>query len=494
MKNKLHFGDNLDILRKMDNECVDLICTDPPFNSGRNYNIFLPDSAYGIWTWDKAAEDARVDIEIKAASSNTYKALNECLRGYDIVLRNSDSAMGAYLAFMGSRLVEMHRILSKTGSMYLHCDPTVSHYLKCMMDAIFGVENFRNEIVWHYRRSAPASKQFHKMHDIILFYTKTNNYEFSKSSPVYENKIFIEDAVIEFMDEKPTRLKDGKGNSIRRRTKRDDALMHDVWDDISLLSSTSIERLDYPTQKPRRLYERMIKASSNEGDLVLDPFCGGGTTLDAAQALKRHWIGIDMTILALDPIKHRLKDRYGLKPSKDYEIKGYPTNMQDVKKLASDKTKDNEFSNWVVTRLGLAPAKDVDNVGSDGTGHFTLWTPKAKEKSDVRILAEVKTGKPTTKQVRAFRKSIEDNKAAIGIFITLEPIPSDMREIAEDMGKYEYKGLTYPRLQFWQITDEYFENPETIYYDLQLPGMLRVRPTKKTDHHFPDFQLEFDMK
>ena len=489
MKNKLHFGDNLEILRKMDNECVDLICTDPPFNSGRNYNIFLTDSAYGIRTWDKAAEGARVDIEIKAASCKTYKALNECLRGYDIVLRNSDSAMGAYLAFMGQRLTEMHRILSKTGSMYLHCDPTASHYLKCMMDAIFGVENFRNEIVWHYRRPTGASKQFHKMHDIILFYTKTSDYAFTKSSPVYENEIFIEDAVIEFMDEKPTRLKDGKGNSIRRRTKRDDALMHDVWDDISLLSSTSIERLNYPTQKPRRLYERMIKASSNEGDLVLDPFCGGGTTLDAAQALKRHWIGIDMTILTLDPIKHRLKDRYGLKPSKDYEIKGYPTNMQDVKKLASDKQKYNEFSNWVVTRLGLTLAKDVDNGGD-----FTLWTPKAKEKLDVRILAEVKTGKPTPDQVRAFRKSIEDNKAAIGIFITLEPVPSDMREIAEDMGKYEYKGLTYPRLQFWQITDEYFENPETIYYDLQLPGMLRVRPTKKTDRHSPDFQLEFDMK
>ncbi len=489
MKNKLYFGDNLDILRKMNDESVDLICTDLPINTGHNDNIFQPNSANGVWTWDKTSKNARADIEKKAASCKTYKALNECLQRYDLVLRNSNSAMGAYLAFMGLRLAEMHRILSKTGSIYLHCDPNVSHYLKCMMDAIFGLENYRNEIVWCYRRSAPASNRFHRMHDIILFYTKTNDYVFTKSMPVYENEIFIEDAVVELMDEKPVRLKDGKGNSIKRRTKRDDALMRDVWDDISLLSSTSIERLDYPTQKPRRLYERMVNASSNEGDLVLDPFCGGGTTLDAAQALKRHWIGIDITILAFDPIKRRLEDRYGLKPSKDYKIEGYPTNMQDVKKLVSDKTKDNEFSHWAITRLGLKLAKDVDN-----DGHFVIWTPDAKDRSDVRVIAEVKASKPTSEQIRIFRKSIEDSKASMGILITLEPVTSDMRKIAEEMEKLEYKGLTYPRLQFWQITDAYFDDPETSNDFPQIPGLWRVRPSKKTERHLPDIQFDLNMK
>lgn len=505
MKNKLYFGDNLDILREMENECVDLICTDPPFNSRHDYNIFLGASFAGnkgfadIWTWDKAAEDARVDIEKRSISCKTYKALNECLRGYDMVLRNSVSGkkgtMRAYLAFMGPRLAEMHRILSTTGSIYLHSDPTASHYLKVLMDAIWNhsdrkkSDSFRNEIVWHYRRSAPASNQFHRMHDIILFYTKTNDYVFTKSMPVYENEKFIDDAVTEFMEEESVRLKDDKGNSIKRRKLRDDVLMSDVWDDINPTASNSIERLGYPTQKPRRLYEQMIKASSKEGDLVLDPFCGGGTTLDAAQALKRHWIGIDITILALDLIEHRLKDRYGLKSSKDYEIEGYPTNMQDVEKLSRDKQKYNEFSHWAITRLGLTQSKDV---GDDG--HPALWTLKDKKKSDLRILAEVKVDEPNTEQVHTFQKPIENNKADIGILITLETVPPGMRKIAEDMGKFEYKGLTYPRLQFWQITDKFFDDPESVYDELQLPGKLRFRPTKKTERHFATEQLKLDIK
>ncbi|RKU19927.1 hypothetical protein C6501_00925 [Candidatus Poribacteria bacterium] len=486
--NKLHFGDNLEILQKMDDESVDLICTDPPINTRRNYNIFFPDSANSIWTWDKAAEDTRVDIEIKAANSKTYKTLNECLRGYDIMLRNSDSAMRAYLAFMGPRLAEMHRILSKTGSIFLHCDPSASHYLKCMMDAIFGAENFKNEIVWGYKGPSHEKRWFPRRHDIILFYGKSKDSYFNP-----------DEARVPF-----TRRITGTGkNSLLKGSRTLDKvialeeaysdqgkLIEDYWTDIyGGENMLKLERLDYPNQKPRRLYERIIKASSNEGDLVLDPFCGGGTTLDAAQALKRYWIGIDITILALDPIEYRLKDRYGLKPSKDYKIQGYPKNMQDVKKLARDKTKHNEFSHWAVTRLGLTPSKDVDN-----NGHPRLWTLKDKKKSDLRILAEVKADKPTPEQIRALQKPMEDNKADIGVLITLESVTSDIHEIAEKMGKFEYKGLTYPRLQFWQITDAYFDDPETIYNDLQLPGMWRVRPTKKSGRHFSTEQMKLDFE
>lgn len=493
--NKLHFGDNLDILRNMDDEIVDLICTDPPFNAGRNYNIFRNKSSDSDnWTWDKTAEDTRAYIEIKATNCPTYSALNDCLRGFDQMLRNTDPAIRAFLTFMGPRLVEMHRILAKTGSIYLHSDPTASHYLKCMMDAIFGKENFRNEIVWHYRRAAPAGSQFHRMHDIILFYTKTDDYVFPETKPVYKNDIFVRDAFIEPIEEKPITLKNDKRNPIRRRKLGVNVSMRDVWDDINPLFSLSIERLDYPTQKPRLLYERMIKASSNEGDLVLDPFCGGGTTLDAAQALKRHWIGIDISILAFDPITYRLKDRYGLEPSKenelkDYEIEGYPASLHDVKKLADDKTKHDEFSYWVITRPGLTPAK---NDKKDNQA--TLWTLNDRKRSDVRIVAEVKAGKPTSKHVRALQKSIEDNDANIGILITLEPVTSEMREIADTMEKFEYRGLTFPRLQFWQITDKYFQDPETIYDDLQLPGKLRFKPTKKEDRFLPDFKFDLNLK
>ena len=490
MKNKLYFADNLYILRQMENESVDLICTDPPSNSGHRNNDFLITSlTHNIgftdsWTWDKAAEDTRADIDIKAAKNKTYKALNECLRAYDIMLRNAVSgvngAVRTYLAFMGPRLVEMHRVLSNTGSIYLHTDPNACHYLKCLMDAIFGKENFKNEIVWQFRRPAPASNQFHKMHEIILFYTKSNDYVFTKSSPVHKSEHFIQDAVTDFTDGKPHHLKDSNGKSIKRRISRDDISTHDVWDDIKHTASTSIERLGYPTQRPRLLYERMIQASSKEGNVVLDPFCGGGTTLDAAHAHKRHWIGIDKTILAMDPIETRLKDRYGLKPSKDYETIGYPTDTQDVRKLAQDKTMQDELAYWAVTRLELTPTKK-DNE----TKQTTIWTSKDSKKSDLRVLAEFKVENTNPGLVRKLQKSMEDNNVPLGILVTLEPATADMQKIADAMGKYDYRGLTYPRLQFWQITDGFFKNPEIGKTLPQLPGLWHLRSKKKTRHPIP---------
>jgi site-specific DNA-methyltransferase (adenine-specific) len=489
MMNKLYLGDNLDILRKIKDESVDLICTDPPINTGHNYNIFLPDSANCIWTWDETAKDARADIKKKAVSCKTYKALYECLQIYDLMLRNSDSAMGAYLALMGLRLAEMHRILSKTGSMYLHCDPTVSHYLKCMMDAIFGVENYRNEIVWYYRSRSRASKKYRRMHDIVLFYTKTENYVFDTPKPVYENELFLRDTVKDVINKESDHIKDDKGKYKRIRTRADDAFLRDVWDDIGILSLMVAERLGYPTQKPSLLYTRMIETSSKDGDVVLDPFCGSGTTLDAAQALKRKWIGIDSSIIALDVTEHRLKDRYSLKPSEDYEIDGLPTNLKEVKELASQETKHNILSNWAATRLNLTPTNNADN-NSDAT----LWSLRDKKRKDVRIIAEVKTEKPSPDQVHPLQEYIENDTADIVILITLEPVTSEMRKIADKIEKFKYKGLSFPRLQFWQITDKYFDDPESVYDELQLPGKLRFKPTKKGDRLFPDIQFDSDMK
>ncbi len=269
--------------------------------------------------------------------------------------------------------------------------------------------------------------------------------------------------------------------------------VHDVITDINPLASQSKERLGYPTQKPLALYERFIETSSDQGDIVMDPFCGGGTTIDAAHTLKRNWIGIDLTILALDPMRQRLADRHGLQPSIDYQIEGYPTNMQEVRRLLKDgdKRKYHDFSNWAVTRLGLRPTPDVGDGGHDGVGNVSLWNTQQMKETNARILAEVKAGRPSMTQVRAFCQVMNENKAEIGIFITIEPISSGMRQQAENMGSFEHNGRNYPRLQFWQIDDAYFENPDVINTLVRLPDAWRIRPAQKSERHFDDQQMQF---
>ena len=570
--NKLYFGDNLEILREMDAGRVDLICADPPFNSGRDYNSFIGDSLAqkkaftDTWTWDTAAQDARADIEHHAYASDTYKALDECLKGYDLILHRavsgSSGAMRAYLAFMGPRLAEMHRLLTQKGSLYLHCDPTASHYLKGVMDAIFGVENFRNEIVWQRTKAHNDGKQYGRVHDTILFYSRSKqavwNPVYMDHDPEYVKRAYRHQDERGFyrvgdLNASGTTQKGESGQPWRgvdpsavgnhwRAPRREawpegvkppenyeslsvheklDALdangliywpprgsvpgfkrylstsqgrrVQDVITDINPLTSKSKERLGYPTQKPLALYERLISASSNEGDTVLDPFCGCGTTIDAAHTLKRNWIGIDLTILALDPMRQRLADRHGLAPSVDYQIEGYPTNMQEVRRLLKDgdKRKYHDFSNWAVTRLGLKPTRDVGDGGHDGVGHVTLWNTQQMKESNARILAEVKTGRPSITQVRAFCQVMHENNAEIGIFITIAPISAGMRQQAENMGSFAHNGRSYPRLQFWQIDDTYFENPEIINTFVRLPMEWRIRPSQKSERHFGAQQTEF---
>ena len=507
--NKLYFGDNLEIMREMEDSRVDLICTDPPFNSGRNYNAFLTESLAqakaftDTWTWDKPAKDTRDDIENRARTSDTYKALDTCLKGYDLVLQNAVSgnkgAMRAYLAFMGPRLAEMHRLLKDTGSIYLHCDPTASHYLKGVMDAIWDQGNrkknvyFRNEIVWSYQGTAQPRNAFKRKHDTILFFGNSKDSFFSdvgSSEPISDfskSKYTHEDEKGRY---KEIRHKDG---SIHRQYMRSHQRMRDVWE-IPIINAMAKERLGYPTQKPRALYERMIKASSNEGEIVMDPFAGCGTTIDAAHTLNRAWIGIDITLLALDPMASRLLDRHGLKPSIDYEIHGYPTNMQEVLKLVRDEKKYHDFSNWAVTRLGLQPTKSVRDGGKDGVaevGHFTLWDPEVVLEEKKRIYAEVKSGKPTIEQVKAFCHTMTQNDA-IGIFITIEPVSAGMRQVAEDLGTFLHNKKTYPKLQFWQIDDTYFRNPGILRDIIRLPEKW-LEPTRKLERHFRTTQIDFNL-
>ncbi|MFZ0052355.1 MAG: site-specific DNA-methyltransferase, partial [Desulfobaccales bacterium] len=307
-KNQLFFGDNLEILRgnHIPVASVDLIYLDPPFNSNATYNILFAEksgekSAAQItafedtWQWGKEAAAAYDDVV-----RGDRPRLAELLRSLRGFLGQND--MMAYLSMMAARLTELHRVLKPTGSLYLHCDPTADHYLRLLVDSIFGQANYQNEIVWSYRRWPSPSKHFQRMHDIILFYSKSTdknrvfNVEYEPSSESYQKRFKGKTQMLdpETKTRKITLEEESKG-----------LLLRDVWQ-IPIVAGFSKERLGYPTQKPEALLERIIMASSNEGDLILDPFCGCGTTITVAEHLKRRWIGIDITHLAITLIKKRL--------------------------------------------------------------------------------------------------------------------------------------------------------------------------------------------
>ena len=286
----LFHGDNLDFLKAINTATVDLIATDPPFNTGRDFHATTPDELQkeekkkigfqDRWTWDDDdIQHGKWVEKVKKYSEDVYHVIQGSRKSYG-------DDMGAFLCFMAARLLEMRRILKDTGSIYLHCDPTASHYLKELMDAIFGRDNFRNEIIWSYRTGGVSKRWFGKKHDIILFYSKTKKYKFNLQKEISYNrggKPYRFKGVKEFEDE------DGKWYTM--------VGMRDVWE-INAIGRTSKERTGYPTQKPITLYKRIIEASSNPGDVVLDPFCGCATTLLAAEKFtkgqKRQWLGIDI--------------------------------------------------------------------------------------------------------------------------------------------------------------------------------------------------------
>lgn len=294
-------GDNLPIMRGINSESVDLIYLDPPFNSNTNYAAPIGSKAAGAefkdtWTLSDV-DNAWLDlIEAK------YPALNRVIHA---AMTNSDKS---YLIYMAVRLLEMKRILKDTGSIYLHCDSTMSHYLKLVMDAIFGKQNFRNEIVWHYRRWTAASKRFQKLHDIVLFYSKSKEYMFNQLYTAYTPGSISrkEQGVLH-------RFKKGeKPTLVSNKSKNEKGVAeNDVWQ-IPFIAPSAKERVGYPTQKPIKLLDRIIKASSNPDDIVLDPFCGCATTLVAADRLQREWIGIDISEKAAELVVERIKADQGL--------------------------------------------------------------------------------------------------------------------------------------------------------------------------------------
>lgn len=498
MANQLFFGDNLGVLREsIKSESVDLIYLDPPFNSKRDYNLLFKSpkghkseaqiTAFeDSWHWGQQAEGEFHEI---LHQPNT--AVAEMIRALRAFLGEND--MMAYLTMMASRLLELHRVLKPTGSLYLHCDPTASHYLRIVLDGVFGKTNFRTEISW--RRSSAHNdakqgrKQYGNVRDTIFFYTKSEdwtwNWQFTPYDDSYINAFYTHveeetgrryrlgdltaakpggDVSYEFHGTKPYKgrfwaysrdnmekfLSEGRlafpssGGAPQYKRYLDEmpgVPLQNDWNDVSPVPRK--EYLGYPTQKPLALLERIILASSNEGDVVLDPFCGCGTAVHAAEKLKRPWIGIDITHLAISLIEKRLKDAF--QGTCKYEVHGTPKDIEAARDLAArDKY---QFQWWAVSLVEAQPyqgkRKGAD-TGIDGLKFFHDVDSKEAHK----IVVSVKGGGLKADDVRSLNHVRERESAEIALFITLAEPTAGMRGDAASAGYYlSANGKKFPRVQ-----------------------------------------------
>lgn len=448
--NTLYYGDNLEILRKHISEnSIDLIYLDPPFKSGKDYNILFEErngtksraqirAFEDTWHWGREAENTFLEI-IRNCPDKVVKLIGT-LRNF---LGNND--MMAYLVMMTIRLVELYRVLKPTGSIYLHCDSTASHYLKLVMDAIFGIKHFQREIIWRigwvsgYKTQA---KNWIRNHDVILYYTKSDNFTFNKEYIPYPKDYRRRDG------SKPT----GKGIPIE-----------DTWnchsaDELNsiMIMSFSKEKLGYETQKPEALLERIIKASSNKGDVVLDPFCGCGTAVVIAEKLNRRWIGIDITHLAISLIKRRLKDSFSKKVN--YKVKGEPVDLKGAEALAEQDR--FQFQCWALGLVETVPSeRKVADRGIDGIIYFC---DEADTKKVKKIVVQVKSGHINPAHIRDLKGVVEREKAQIGAFVTLKRPTRGMKKEAISSGFYESPWGKHPKIQILTI-EELLEGKEINY-------------------------------
>lgn len=556
MENTLYYGDNLDVLRRyIPNESIDLIYLDPPFKSDQSYNILFKekngtDSAAQIkvfedtWHWDQKAEETFVEITEK--SPKKVADLIIALRSF---LGSND--MMAYLVMMAIRLVELHRVLKNTGSIYLHCDPVANHYLKMLLDAIFRPNNFLNEIVWKRTFAHGGAKRYGPVHDLILYYSKSDKYIWNQPYIDYSND--YKKSFFRFTDKngKRYRLTIMTGSGLRggssgkswkginpskigrhwavpgyvrevlkrpyTRTVQEaldqldemgrivwpqkkggtpafkqylndmpGAAVQDIWTDISPVSAQAKERLGYPTQKPEILLERIIQSSSNEGDVILDPFCGCGTTITVAEKLKRKWIGIDVTHLAISLMRHRLKDSFGTQVK--YTVIGEPIDLKSAEKLA--KQDPYQFQWWALGLIGARPTENEKRKGRDRgiDGYIYFHDEYTKTK---KIIIQVKSGHLTIDQFRAFKTVITNENAQIGVFVTLQEPTSGMRKEAITAGYYKSPGWNknYPKLQILTIKE--LLQGKNIDYPPKTSVTFKKAEKHKEDTHK---QLEIDDK
>lgn len=553
-KNTLFYGDNLPILREyFSDESIDLIYLDPPFNSSRSYNVLFRDESgkeadaqitafEDTWHWGEDAERTYHEL-IQNASIDVVKMIG-ALR--DFIGTNQ---MMAYLTMMTARLIELHRVLKPTGSIYLHCDPTASHYLKVVMDTIFGADNFLSEVIWKRTFAHGAAKRYGAIHDVLLFYSKSDEYLWTDLTTAHSEEYL--DKHFTLTDERtgkkfqaisltgagvrrgesgapwrginPTdvgrhwalpgailkTLGDNSGTVQERLDLLDSAgriywakggkgvprlkwfaddtkgvALPDIWTDIPPISAQAAERLGYPTQKPLALLERIIQASSNEGDVVLDPFCGCGTAIAAAHKLNRKWIGIDITHLSISLMKYRLKDSFGLIEKKDYAVIGEPESIGGARQLARDDR--YQFQWWALSLVQAKPlggegggreGKKGSDKGIDGVINFVNEKGKTEQ-----VLIQVKSGGVKSGDIRDLGRVIERDTAAIGVFITLEPPSRDMTTEALSNGYYhsDLWQKDYPRLQI--VTIEELLNGKVIDMPKSIPSQFKqAKKVKKKD-------------
>jgi site-specific DNA-methyltransferase (adenine-specific) len=541
--NRLYYGDNLDVLRnEIASESVDLIYLDPPFNSNANYNILFKsktgdgadaqiEAFEDTWHWNDHAEDA-FDQVIR--SGNTDAA--ELLRAMRTFLGEND--MMAYLSMMAIRLIELHRVLKPAGSLYLHCDPTASHYLKLLLDGVFGPVNFQNEIIWKRTTSHASSVRWAPVHDTIFFYSKTSAFTWNRTLETYDESYIArhyrsedergrfqidnltgsgvrhgdsgapwrgvdptargrhwaipgtilrrfghEQAVegmsvqqkLEFLDEQGFIYWPPQGDMPRLKRYLDDdggVPIRSVINDIGPISAQASERLGYPTQKPLALLERIISASSNEGDVVLDPFCGCGTAVHAAQKLGRQWIGIDVTHLAISLIEKRLRDAF---PGIQFEVHGTPKDLASAEDLASrDKY---QFQWWAVSMVDALPFGGKKKGADGGIDGIIYFKPDGKRTE--KALVSVKGGgNVSVNMIRDLHSAMEREKAPMGVFITKVNPTTVMEKEAAAVGRFEDEwGRTYPKLQIITLA-ELFQGKKP---DIPFVDPASVKRAKRED-------------
>jgi len=454
--NHLYYGDNLEVLAKLPSESVDLVYLDPPFNSARNYNVIFTRSGEvaadvgaqiqafeDTWTWTQATEEEYAQyvnggLPLRAA---------EALTAFRTLLGENDAL--AYLVNMAPRLVELHRVLKSTGSLYLHCDSTMSHYLKVMLDAIFGAVNFRNEIEWYYynKMHDRRKKLFARATDTLLFYVKDVDSDFTFTQLSEKRDVPARQLVRKKVGGRMVNARDEDGNLMYQV--KEDRGVDNVWR-IPMLQPASAERLGYPTQKPLALMERIIEASSKPGDVVLDPFCGCGTTVDAAQKMGRKWIGIDITYIAIDLIEKRLLHTYGESIKQEYDVTGIPRDVGGAQALFDKNPFD--FERWAVSMVSAQPnQKQVGDRGIDGVARFPI-----DAKTNGRVLVSVKGGKAVNPSMaRDLQGTLEQHKAEMGILITQATPTPGILDVVNHSGSYTHpsNGQKYPRVQVITIAE-----------------------------------------
>jgi site-specific DNA-methyltransferase (adenine-specific) len=529
--NKLYYGDNLEVLREhIADESVDLIYLDPPFNSNASYSILFKspegqgadaqiEAFNDTWTWGPAANDALMDI----TQSGNHK-LHTLMQAMKTAI--GENAMMAYLAMMAVRLVELHRVLKPTGSLYLHCDPTASHYLKLVLDAVFGPHNFLNEIVWKRTSAHSSAKRYGPVHDVILFYAKTDAYLWNRTytphDPAYIDMFFDQEdsdgrrwkrmdltgagvrhgetgenwrginvtakgrhwayppSRLEELDEAGKIHWPAKAGGMPRLKQYPEDLpgvpLQDIFADIRPMHNLSEERLGYPTQKPVALLERIISASSNPGDVVLDPFCGCGTAIDAAQKLGRGWIGIDVTHLAIGLVEKRLREAYS--DAAQWETIGVPRDLASAQRLAEEKPHD--FQNWICLQLGGWPWMGGKKGGDKGVDGYFYYVGEGGQ-TETGVIS-VKAGHNVNpNMVRDLGRVMQRDGHKLGLFVSAALPTKGMEAEANSHEPVETEFGRFPALQIFTLA-ELFQDRRPKLPPLVSPNRKAPRVETRASH------------